>query len=490
MMKIKIKSIVMIIPGLLLLGMSSCKKFLDEAPDNRAEINTVEKVAQLVSTAYPTYDYLTMAEKASDNSEDKGPGVGEVNDLMTNYYTWQDVAGSSTNSAGNYWNGCYEAIAAANQALEAIKEGDFGDDVLPYKGEALVARAYAHHMLAIFFATAYEIGGANDKPGIPYVTEPETKLLQDYDRGTVASTYESIEKDLEEGLPLLSAAAYDVPKFHFTPAAAEAFAARFYLFKGEWQKVIDHASKVVPGGDWVSNLRPINSTFRNMTSAEFRTAFTKSDVKATLLLDNCYSTYHYISSPRYGYGAGLSKMFSDVNVTGKGLANKVLYYDQENYTTYKYSGYFFYTGPGIGYPYLTIPLLTVDETLMNRAEAYAELGKFDLALKDINTFYSVRIMNYNPTTDAVTLPKIMAYFSIADPKEGIIATIMAAKKAEFLEEGIRWIDLVRRHMTVKKNLISPEGVESTIELGPDDPRRMFQLPVEATLAGVELNPRP
>lgn len=489
-MKIKYSSIIGLIPGLLLLGTSSCKKYLDKAPDNRAEINSVSKVAQLVSTAYPTYDYLTMAVKASDNSSDKGPGVGETNELITNYYTWQDVAGSGTNSAGQYWNGCYEAIAAANQALEAIEDGDFGDDVLPYKGEALVARAYAHHMLAIFFATNYKIGGANDKPGIPYVTKPETELLQNYSRGTVQSTYESIEKDLEEGLPLLSASAYKVPKFHFTPAAAEAFASRFYLFKGEWQKVIDHASKVVPGNDWTGQLRPISTTFRDMTSAEFRTNFTKSDVKASLLLDNCYSTYHYISSPRYGYGSTLSKMFSDVNVTGKAVVNKVLYYDQDNYTTYKYSGYFFYTGPGIGFPYLTIPLLTVDETLMNRAEAYAELGKFDLALKDINTFYSVRLSNYNPTTDAVTLPKIMAFFSISDPKEGIIATILAAKKAEFLEEGIRWFDLVRRNMPVKKNLINPEGVESDIELAPDDLRRIFQLPVEATLAGVELNPRP
>ena len=86
--------------------------------------------------------------------------MGSVNELITNYYTWQDLAGGGTNSADNYWNGCYEAIASANQALEAIEKGDFGPEVLPYKGEALVARAYAHHMLAIFFAKAYQAGAA------------------------------------------------------------------------------------------------------------------------------------------------------------------------------------------------------------------------------------------------------------------------------------------------------------------------------------------
>src|SRR5690606_23061129 len=114
------------------------------------------------------------------------------------------------------------------------------------------------------------------------------------------------------------------PKYHFTPAAAHAFASRFYLFTGEWQKAADHASAVIPSGDFVGYLRPISTTFRAMTSSEFLIGFTKSDVKATLLLSNCYSTYHYIYTPRYGYGAMLSRMYTENNVTGKKLANKVL----------------------------------------------------------------------------------------------------------------------------------------------------------------------
>lgn len=479
-----------IIPIVMLsAALGSCSKMLDKAPDNRTEINTVEKLSQLVGTAYPTYDYLTFTEKASDNSEDKGPGVGELSDLHTRYYTWQDVSGAPTNSAASYWNGCYEAIAAANQALEAIEQNNMGDAALPYKGEALVCRAYAHHMLAIFFAKNYEIGGANSSPGIPYVTAPEKKLIQGYTRGTVKETYEKIAKDLEDGIKLLSASAYKVPKYHFTPAAAHAFASRFYLFTGEWQKAADHASAVIPSGDFAGYLRPISTTFRAMTSGEFLIAFTKSDVKATLLLSNCYSTYHYIYMPRYGYGAMLSRMYTEDNVTGKKLANKVLSYGSPNYTAYKYNGYFYYTGPGIGFPYIMVPLLTVDEALMNRAEAYAELGRNDLAIKDINDFYSVRIVGYNVSTDGVTLNKIKAFFSIDDPKQGLVKTILEAKKAEFMEEGIRWLDIARRNLVVEKNLFDPLGVEEIIELPANDPRRLFQLPEEATLSGIELNPR-
>lgn len=468
---------------------SSCNKYLDVEPDNRTVINSVDKIAQLVGTAYPTYDYLSFAESASDNAEDKGPGVGSSVDTRDRPYVWEDQIGSGTNTPTNYWNGCYAAIAAANQALESIENGKYGNEVLQYKGEALVARAYAHHMLAIFFAKSYEIGGANDSPGIPYVKKPGTKVFGDFSRETVKDTYENIVADLEEGLKYVSDQNYKVAKYHFTESATHAFASRLYLFLGEWQKAVEHATKAAPSGDFLSNLRPINTTFKNMTSGEFNAAFTRSDVKSTLLLANCYSTWTYNETARYGYGARLSRMFTEVNVTGGFLDNKVLSYGAPNYTTYKWLYYFFYTGPGIGFPYIMQPLLTLDETLLNRAEAYAELGNYDAALADLNTFYSTKIRNYVPTTHAVTLAKIAAFYAESDPKQGLIRTILDAKKAEFLQEGLRWIDIVRRNLPVKHNIINTEGIETDIILEPNDPRRVFQIPEEAKIAGIELNPR-
>jgi hypothetical protein len=306
----------------------------------------------------------------------------------------------------------------------------------------------------------------------------------------VQSLYDSIQNDLEQGIKLLSNTAYKVPKYHFTPAAAHAFASRFYLFKGDWQKAITHASATYPSGDFVSNLRPISTTMKGWSNADFNVNFTKTDVKATLLMASCYSAYQRIySTPRYGYGSKLALMFTQLNVTGKILQNKVLSYGIPNYTTYKWKEFFFYATASTGYPYLPVILLTADETLMGRAEAYAEMGQYDLALKDINDFFSVRVQNYNPATDAVTLNKIKAFYSIDDPRAGIIQTILDAKKAEFLQEGVRWLDLVRRRLPVKKNLFSPTGQESFIELGATDPRRLFQLPVQVSMAGVEANPR-
>jgi hypothetical protein len=475
----------------LLFSMPSCKKYLEQTPDNRAEVNTVEKLAQLVSTAYPSSDYLAFTEAASDNSEDKGEGIGDLTDVIDIPYAWQDIIGNETGSSTSYWNACYQAIAAANQALESIETNNLGTAALPYKGEALMCRAYAHFMLANLFATPYKVGGANDAPGIPYVDKPETKVIQPYTRGTVASTYVRIKSDFEEGMKLLSASAYTVPKYHFTPAAAHAFGSRLFLTTGEWQKVVDHATLAVPGNDFINNMRPISTTIRTYTFEELRTNFMGSGQKYNLLLIGTYSLYARYATPRHGFGAKLQKMFSAPNnITNRALANVILQYGVPNYTTYKFKENFFNTTPDIGFPYLTFAALTVDETLMNRAEAYAELGMNAQALKDINDFYSVRIVGYNAANDAVTAGKIAAFYpAITDAKQGLIRTILDAKKAEFLQEGLRWFDILRRDITVVHNTITNTTPETFTELKPGDPHRIFQLPVEVKLSGIELNPR-
>ena len=119
----KLNKIQILLFGLgMMFSTQSCNKYLDTEPDNRTEINTVEKVAQLVTTAYPGRDYYHFSESASDNAEDKGSGVGSLEEVISRPYNWQDVIGDATGSTTSYWNSCYEAIAAANQALEAIEK--------------------------------------------------------------------------------------------------------------------------------------------------------------------------------------------------------------------------------------------------------------------------------------------------------------------------------------------------------------------------------
>ncbi|MCY1504974.1 Starch-binding associating with outer membrane [compost metagenome] len=474
---------------------TSCKKFLEQSPDMRAEINTVDKVAQLLVSAYPKNNYLAMTETYSDNVVDKGFGVGHVSEPFVSLYAWKDIAETGNNTPTQYWNACYAAINNANQALDAIEKHNFGAEVKPYKGEALVARAYAHFMLVTLFAKEYTIGAANGSPGIPYVLAPETTTLPQYDRGTVASVYAQIEKDLEEGLPLLEGGTWQVPKYHFTPAAAHAFASRFYLFKGDWDKVIAHSNAMVPNGDYSSTQRPWNTTLANYTSEEFRTEITKADKNYNILLGETYSTYQRSSvggTTRYGFGTTVyQNIYNGLTVTGARFVNKGLRWSDNNYVTYTLKEYFHYTNvaAGIGYPYIMQPLFLADEGLINRAEAYIQKGNFNAAMADLNTFASVRISGYNATTHAVTIDKAKAFFKVTDDKDALLKTVLQFKQIGWMSEGMRWFDILRHHLPVKHNVLTVDGTETFVTLEPNDNRRMFQIPKEAQIAGVALNPR-
>ena len=80
---------------------------------------------------------------------------------------------------------------------------------------------------------------------MPYITEPESTLNPHYDRPSVAYDYQMIEKDLLEGLSLMSDAVYKNPRYHFNSKAAYMFASRFYLFYQQPEKVVEYATKAL-----------------------------------------------------------------------------------------------------------------------------------------------------------------------------------------------------------------------------------------------------
>jgi hypothetical protein len=484
------------------ISASGCKKFLEHTPDLRTQLNSTEKVAQLLTSAYPKGTYLDFTELSSDNVEDKGPR-SDYRTLSTaiswerNYF-WQDFISGSEEISGTtdfYWSSAYLAIASANTALQYIENNPIDAKLRAYKGEALVARAYAHFMLVNLYAKTYVPNGTNSSPGIPFLTAPETVVSGKYSRETVAETYAKIEKDLTDGMPLIDNSVYkSAPKYHFTLNAVNAFAARFYLFKGDFAKSIMYAGKVLTSPDQIKPmLRPWNTTYQNAAFDAFNIMFTQSSQNSNLLMGEANSGWarsHYI---RYGFGrATAAATVSAANVTGGEFAYRGTGpFIEPFFTAYKFKELFFESkiGSGFGDPYIMAPLFTVDELLMNRAEAYASSNQFDLALQDINTFLSTRIKSYNPAAHTVTLARIASFYNIADPKEGLIKTILELKRAEFISEGIRWFDLNRHGLTIRHSMLDANGKTTFIELGKDDPRRLFQLPEAAVKAGLTLNPR-
>jgi len=478
----------------IVLVMSGCSEFLSETPDNRTQLDTKEKIAELLVSAYPEANYITFCEAMSDNVEDNPSASKDARNADP--YFWRDATSTDQDSPEYYWNACYAAIAATNHALAHISSVADSADYNDQKGEALVARAYSHFMLVNLFAKTYDAQTAGYSPGIPYVTKPETVSFKTYERGTVQSVYDKIEKDLLAGMALLNDDAYEkgtdatgVSSYHFTRAAAHAFAVRYYLFRRDYEKVLEHANQVFRNNDFAANLRPWNSAYRSYSASELMAAYTKSSENANLLLCETASEWaRSFNGLEYATGAlRYREMFASTPAGGR-YAFSTFYSSAGVYFIYKFREHFVRIGTNAttGYPYTIVPLFTAEEVLLSRAEAYAMLNRFHEAMADLNLWASTRIADYDPTQHTITYNKLYNYYQLTSNQESIVACALDFRRVEFLHEGLRWFDIQRHRIPVTHTTHTGE----TMTLGADDPRRVLQIPREAVaMGGLEPNPR-
>jgi len=474
----------LIIPAAYL---ASCNKQLDKLPDNRAVITNVAQVTQLLTSAYPHAIYAPFTEPMSDNAEDKGGGPvstdPESYQINLQAYQYQDVTTLRFDSPTAYWDSCYRAIATANLALGYCN----GPDSASYaaqKGEALLCRAYAHFMLVCLFAKPYDPKSAATDPGIPYVTTVQTSVFQKYARGTVATDYANIESDLVRGLSLIQDKTYGTaPKFHFTQQAAHAFASRFYMFKGDYNQVIAHSSAVFGSADPATLIRDQVSLYDTLQYAQLGLAYTSSSSNGNILLQEAQSNYFdSYASYRYGYGLGLfNNVINGANVTGGAYGVITYGATPQAFNFPKWNPY-----ASNNARYGLFPLFSMEEVLMNRAEAYAWTGNLTASLADLNTWVSKNIKAYTVARN-VTLTKAENWYGAPD----YVSLILAAldfKRVTYMQEGLRWFDDIRLGITIYR--YSGSDFSTPIDsIPPTDKRRVLQIPADAVADGLEPNPR-
>jgi hypothetical protein len=77
------------------------------------------------------------------------------------------------------------------------------------------------------------------------------------------------------------------------------------------------------------------------------------------------------------------------------------------------------------------------------------------------------------------------FFGGSNLRNNIISTVLAFKRVEFVQEGMRWFDIQRYALPVEH--VTFTG--SVISVPANDPRRILQIPQSATLSGIEQNSR-
>jgi Starch-binding associating with outer membrane/SusD family len=478
-------------------GLSSCSDFLSEIPDNRTQIDTPEKISELLVNAYPNASYMEFSETMTDNVFDSGVGKSNIKNAVD--YNWDIHTEIVEDTPSYYWDACYTAIAHANQALASIKQLGDTPNLNPQKGEALLARAYAHHMLVTLWSKSYNPATAKTDLGIPYVTTPETELIKNYKRNTVAEVYDFIEKDIEEGLKYVTND-YKHIKFHFNKEAAKAFASRFYLIKGDWKRVIALSDELAANP--VDKLRDYFAA----AQLDFNTQFVNysSEALTTNLLVSSASSYtrrHILGGNRFALtGADRDQVIGiNTNIFGKEWIYTPLSTDgQLTIAVPKFSEYFKFTNvnAGIGNGFDTFVLFSNDEFLLNRIEAQVMTNNYDDVIAYLEYFIATRTIGYNPNTDVLTEQMIVdkypvvtneytPFYALTPLQSSYIKAIAEVRRRDFLHEGLRWIDIKRFGLKVTHERFN----QTPIVLNKSDNRKQLQIPDHALDKGIEKNPR-
>lgn len=533
----KIKNI--IYKGSLMLAsvaiLASCSDQLDTLPDNRTTLDTPKKIAGLLVTAYPDRTPTLFNEWMSDNTDYMGAQNSQGNRGGDQYFFWQEQTEGGNDSPEQVWMLYYEGVYKANEALAAIEDqGGPNNDILRNsKGEALLLRAYNHFVLANEFCRPYNGKTSTKDAGLYYATgiADFSAAAEQSNRGTVADVYAKIAADIEAGIPLLNDT-YEVPKYHFNKQAAYAFATRFYLYYEKWEKAKEYADKLL-GSNPAASLRdyralqamPLSKSEQAVKIAE---AYCSASADCNLLVQTSISSAGmalapWLTSKRYTLTNYLSEteLFQSNNIWGtssnliwkpftvnSGESNFALLmklpreFEIRNTTT------------GSGYLRTLNVNFTMDEALLNRAEAEIMLGQNDAACADM-TIWMKNFFNTNVTltpTSVQTYFKTVPYayadaakmvpsfkkhisprFTIdaeGSVQESLLQCLLNFRRIETVHQGMRWMDIRRYNIEIPRRLIGANGKPSkNLDwLEKDDPRQVVQIPQSIREAGVAGNP--
>lgn len=394
-----------------------------------AQVNNL--YGQLQSATFYGGRFIVFNEQRADEfgQNDGNAAAGSA--------VWNQNVASTSEYINNVWSAGYTAINASNILIDKLKNGTVVSDSLErlYTVEAKFVRALSYFSLVQTYAKPYFLD--EDGYGLPLrLTAITSDGSNDMVRSSVAEIYTQILNDLNE-------AELDLPTSYSTSllnasrakkSTAIALKTRVYLHQGNYDKVIEEASKLVPpsapfqytagslthklegniatvfGGSYVGNEAIFTIPFANSTT---ETPASQSSL-----------AYNYLGQPIIFLAAAgivsnpaFSSTDARTSLIGTNAANqKVL----RKFTTT--------TAPFRDF----VPVIRYAEVLLNYAEAAANKDDLETAAALLKAVRNRSDASY-----------VFADADI-DTKDALINTILTERRIELLGEGFRLGDLQRR----------------------------------------------
>jgi len=450
---------ILLTTALLVLGTSSCKKYLEAKQSTGFAIpNGLRDAQELVDqTNVMYYSLYQYGEGAADNyyisqtAFDALSGFGLANIRL---YYWDENFYEASADVSDLWSNAYNAIMYTNVSLEAlspVERNTTNQEAYDNcKGQALFLRGYFSWKLVTTYAKAFNESSKDTDLGIVIRLKSDPGIVSV--RSSVGESYKQVIKDLSEAARLLS----NHPVVVQRPSRQAAYGAlaEVYLSMNDYTNAGLYADSCLQLGNELINYNEINVNSSAPFAIKNREII--MDVMAQKVLHN--KGYYSIDTTLY-------RSYEDNDLRKKAfytvLADNSIFF-KGNYTT---------TGNRFGG-------LAVDEIYLIRAEAYAKAGKLNEAVDDVNTLLKNRYATgtFQP-------------FKVGNADE-VLALVRSERRKETVFRDLRWTDIKRMNqeganISIKRILNGKE-----VALPPNDNRFALAIPPhEVQLSSIQQNPR-
>ena len=312
--------------ALTLALVSSCNDYLDVAPQGQLSedaIRTDPAAAQrLVDGVYNvlylggfgpdvhSFQFIVLTDIASDDT-DKGSTPTDFPDAAA----VDNFTLTATNSViNNVWNGHFQAIARANQAIDRIPLSPAPEATKNQLiGEVRFLRAYFYFNLVRLY------GGVPLLDRVPATSEINSPQFQS--RATAEQIYQLIVSDLQFAADNLALRSADQAG-RVTKAAAQAMLAKVYLYQKNYQQAYALTNEIIQGRSGAYALYPNYADVWRTPGANSSESIFEIQTGVNAACNNSAVNIYTVSQgPRSGGRGGWADLGFGFNTPTQDLAN-------------------------------------------------------------------------------------------------------------------------------------------------------------------------